>query len=189
MNNLIEKAFRKVDRRDFVPERYKGEADLDIPLPIGFGQTISQPTTVKMMLEWLDVAPGNKVLDVGSGSGWTSALLSKIAGDEGEIYAVERLPELKELGQRNCQNAGIKNVKFYLADKNIFGLPEFGPYDRILVSASAGKLPQELIGQLKIGGKLVIPVQNSIYEITRKTESDIDTIEHYGFVFVPLIKD
>jgi protein-L-isoaspartate(D-aspartate) O-methyltransferase len=186
--DLIEKVIREVRRADFVLPKYYGEVGIDAPLPIGFGQTISQPTTVKMMLEWLNAKTGDKVLDVGSGSGWTTALLSNIVGEKGGVYAVERVPELKEFGEKNCAKAGIKNAKFYLADKKIFGLSKFAPYDRILVSASAQELPQELIEQLKIDGKLVVPVGDSILEISKKTKDDIDIIEHYGFVFVPLIK-
>lgn len=188
MEDLIKSAFREVDRKNFVSKKYQDQVGLDIPLPIGFGQTISQPTTVKMMLEWLEAKSGDKVLDVGSGSGWTSALLAEIVGGKGKIYAVERILELKELGEKNCRKTGVKNVQFYLADKKVYGLPKFAPYDRILVSASADKLPNKLIDQLKINGKLIIPVQNSIYEISKKARDDVEILEHYGFVFVPLIK-
>lgn len=188
INELIEKVFRKVRRANFVLPRYRDEVRVDAPLPIGHGQTISQPTTVRVMLEWLDAKRGDKVLDVGSGSGWTTALLSNIVGSKGEVYAVERIPELKEFGEKNCQKAGIKNAKFYLADSKIFGLPAHAPYDRILVSASAKELPQELIDQLKIGGKLVIPVGDSVLEISKKSKDNIEIIEHFGFIFVPLIK-
>ena len=187
-NQLIKQAFENVNRADFVAARYCSQVDIDAPLPIGYSQTISQPTTVKMMLEWLDTKPGEKVLDVGSGSGWTTALLSDIVGSNGKVYAVERVPELKKFGEQNCQKVGLQNVKFYLAEKDILGLPTYAPYDKILVSASADNLPQELVEQLKIGGKIVIPIGNSIFEISKKSAKDIETIEHYGFVFVPLIK-
>lgn len=184
-NNLIEKAFEEINRSSFVLPKYKDSADLDIPLPIGSGQTISQPSTVKMMLEWLGVHPGNKVLDVGSGSGWTVALLSHIVGPEGRVYAVERIPELKEFGQENCRQAGIKNAKFFLAGEKL-GLPKEASFDRILVSASAEKISQELINQLKTNGKIVMPVGNSIFEIRRR-KNDLKITEHPGFVFVSLI--
>lgn len=188
MRTLVEKAFEEIDRADFVRERHRSSVDVDAPLPIGFGQTISQPTTVRMMLEWLDAQPGDKVLDVGSGSGWTTALLSNIVGKKGKVYAVERIPELLEFGKNNCQKIGLKNIEFYLAKKDQLGLSKRAPYDRILVSASAEELPQELIDQLKIKSKLVISVQNSVLEITKKSKGNIETEEHYGFVFVPLIK-
>ena len=189
MEDLIKSAFREVDRKNFVSNKYQDQADSDIPLPIGFGQTISQPTTVRMMLEWLDAQPGDKVLDVGSGSGFTSALLAEIVDRKGKVYAVERIPELEELGKKNCEDLDIKNIQFYLADKRIYGLPKFAPYDRILVSASADKLPHELISQLKVNGKMVIPVGNSVLEVKKINDSDIEIIEHYGFVFVPLIEN
>jgi protein-L-isoaspartate(D-aspartate) O-methyltransferase len=182
----IRQAFAKFDRADFVPPQVKHMATADMPLPIGAGQTISQPTTVEMMLEWLDAQPGDKVLDVGSGSGWTTALLSYIVGPRGKVFAVELIPDLVEFGRDNCEKAGVKNASFHQAGDE-YGLAEYAPYDRILVSASADKVPQELIDQLKPGGKLVIPVHNSIWEISKDQKSKIQTNEHQGFVFVPLI--
>jgi len=183
--NIVERAFESVDRADFVLPEYLKAADDDIPLPIGEGQTISQPTTVRLMLEWLDAQSGDKVLDIGSGSGWTAALLANIVGEKGKIYAVERVEKLKNFGQKNCQKIGLKNVSFYLTGPAL-GLPDFAPYDRILVSAAAEELPEELLDQLKIGGKLVIPIGNSIFEI-KKSKNSFKSLEHRGFVFVPLI--
>lgn len=188
IKNRVEKAFEEIDRANFIRPQNRGSVDIDAPLPIGYGRTISQPTTVKMMLEWLEAKSGDKVLDVGSGSGWTTALLSNIIGEKGKVYAVERVPELLEFGEKNCQKIGIKNVKFFLADKKIFGLKKYAPYNRILVSASAEELPQELIDQLKTGGKLVIPIKDTILEISKTLKKEIKIVEHYGFVFVPLIK-
>ncbi len=185
-NNLIIEAFQKIDRTNFVLPEYKNSADLDIPLPIGFGQTISQPTTVRMMLEWLDTKPGEKVLDIGSGSGWTTALLSQIVGPKGKVYAVELVPELKKFGQENCQRIGVNNAEFFIAGGKI-GLEKFAPYDRILVSASADRFPKEILDQLKVGGKLIIPIENTIFEI-EKDKKNLKTIWHQGFVFVPLIE-
>jgi protein-L-isoaspartate(D-aspartate) O-methyltransferase len=190
----IAQAFAKYDRVNFVPAAVKSSALEDRPLPIGYSQTISQPTTVEMMLEWLDAQPGDKVLDVGSGSGWSTALLSHIVGPKGRIYAVELVPELVEFGRQNAERAGVKNASFHQAGEH-YGLPEHAPYDRILVSAAAYKLPKELVDQLKPGGpstssgqaKLVIPVHNSIYEISKNQKGEIKSIEHPGFVFVPLL--
>jgi len=182
----IDGAFKAVDRANFVPKELRGSADIDAPLPIGYGQTNSQPYTVRLMLEWLGVQPGNKVLDVGSGSGWTTALLSHLVGPKGWVCAVEQVPELVEFGQDNCERIGVKNARFFTAGDE-FGWPEEAPFDRILVSASADELPQELVDQLSVGGKMVIPVQNDILEITKKTKDDLDIKKHEGFVFVPLL--
>jgi protein-L-isoaspartate(D-aspartate) O-methyltransferase len=182
----IGQAFAKYDRAGFVPEQVRHISGNDRPLPIGYGQTNSQPTTVEMMLEWLDIQPGDKVLDVGSGSGWTAALLSYLTGRRGRVYAVELVPELVEFGRENAEQAGVKNASFHQAGHE-YGLPEYAPYDRILVSASADKLPHELLKQLKPGGKLVIPIHNSIFEISKDKNNKTKSIEHPGFVFVPLI--
>lgn len=185
MDRLI-LAFAKFDRSDFVPQEIKSLAHNDWALPIGHEQTVSQPTTVKLMLHWLDVQPGDKVLDVGSGSGWTTALLSDLTGPKGKVFAVELVPELLEFGRNNAQRAGVKNASFYKAGDE-YGLPESAPYDRILVSASADKLPEELVSQLKPGGKMVIPIHNTILEISKYQKGKTEIIEHPGFVFVPLL--
>jgi protein-L-isoaspartate(D-aspartate) O-methyltransferase len=182
----VERAFTAIPRENFVPDDLRSRVDIDAPLPIGFGQTISQPTTVKMMLEWLEVEPGDKVLDIGSGSGWTAALLSKLVGPEGQVFAVELVPELVEFGRRNAERLSLKNVKFFQASRDI-GLPKHSPYDKILVSAAATRLPEQLLNQLKAGGKLVIPVNNDILEIEKTSKDRYETTRHPGFVFVPLL--
>jgi protein-L-isoaspartate(D-aspartate) O-methyltransferase len=184
--NYIEEAFRKVPRANFVEDKLVGQVGIDAPLPIGFGQTNSQPTTVRLMLEWLGPRFGDKVLDVGSGSGWTSALLAYIIGSKGKVYAVEKIPELVKIGRRNCQKLGVKNVSFYKAG-NEYGMFKYAPYDRILVSAAAQTLPPELLIQLKPKGKIVIPVRNDILEITKISNEDYETYVHNGFAFVPLV--
>ncbi|MDO8302119.1 MAG: protein-L-isoaspartate O-methyltransferase [Sedimentisphaerales bacterium] len=183
--NLIDNAFDTVRREDFVLPQDKIYADEDVPLPIGHGQTISQPSTVRKMLEWLDPQPGERILDVGSGSGWTTALLSRIVGPTGKIYALEIIPELSRTGKRNCQKIGITNVEFFVAGTKI-GLPRHGPYDRILVSAAAEEMQEALWSQLRLGGKLVIPVRYTIHEMT-KTTAGWNDVPHPGFVFVPLV--
>lgn len=175
-----------MDRRHFLPEDVRQAAAIDSPLPIGYGQTNSQPSTVRMMLEWLDPKPGDKVLDVGSGSGWTSALLSYLVGSEGLVYAVERIPELVRFGRDNCKQLGLGSVHFYEAGDS-YGLPECAPFDRILVSAAADELPSELISQLKVGGRMVIPIKSNIHIISKNTEIDIEDTVVPGFAFVPLV--
>lgn len=184
----IDAAFAAMPRGLFVPKYSQGEASYDIPLPIGYGQTISQPSTVAEMLEWLDVSPGDRVLDIGSGSGWTTALLSALVGSRGHVDAVEVIPELVELGRSHCQTAGVLNANFHIAGSEL-GLPSADPYDRILVSASAESFPSQLLAQLKTGGKLVIPVRSDILEITKSSETDHEVITHPGYMFVPLIQN
>lgn len=182
----IDDAFRTMKRADFLPPDRRDEAMRDAPVTIGHGQTNSQPYTVRLMLEWLDAQPGDKILDVGSGSGWTTALLAHIVGPSGSVYAVELIPELAEFGRENCKKAGVTNARFFQAGE-YFGLPKYHPYDRILVSASADKLPRELVDQLHPDGKMVIPVGSDILEITKTTAKTYDVTRHPGFLFVPLL--
>lgn len=182
-------AFSRINRVEFVPEDMESQADADIALPIGYGQTISQPLTVAFMLELLDPRAGQNILDVGSGSGWTTAMLSEIAGKDGKIVAIERIKELLERGKENVDKYGyVKKgiTKFHLADGSQ-GFAEKAPYDRILVSAAATSIPQTLKDQLKIGGKMVIPVKNSLVYLEKKEENNFAQEEFPGFNFVPLI--
>ena len=185
----ISEAFSKVDRKDFVLPEYAEAAYEDKPLPIGYGQTISQPSTVAFMLELLEVTEGLKVLDVGSGSGWTTTLLAHLVGDAGMVTGVEPIPELVKCGQTNL-------AKYYPAHKariykatNHYGCKDRAPYDRILVSASADTIPAELMNQLKPSGIMVLPVQNSIWKIVNKPAKNggFYKEEYPGFVFVPLV--
>lgn len=185
-NSRIDEAFEVVDRAKFVPKGLGSSAYLDTALPIGYGQTISQPYTVRLMLEWLEAQPGDKVLDVGSGSGWTTTLLSHLVGPKGRVFAVERIPELLEFGQENCDKFSVKNARFYAAGEE-FGLPEEAPFDRILVGAAADVMPPSLIDQLKVGGKMVIPIQQDIVEVSKKSKTGYDSKNHPGFIFVPLL--
>lgn len=197
VNNLIEKgylkteriigAFRAVSRRDFVPDSMKEESEANAPLPIGYGQTISQPLTVAFMLELLAPERGEKILDVGSGSGWQSSLLAHIVGESGKVFAIERIPELSEFGKENAEKYGFKNLEFIVGDGTL-GLKEESPFDKIIVAASAFReIPPELKKQLKIGGKLVIPVDRSIWLLEKTSDREFKETEYPGFVFVPLI--
>lgn len=185
----IEKAFKAVSRENFLPLGMLDQAARDVPLPIGYGQTNSQPSTVRLMLEWLKVRSGNKVLDVGSGSGWTTALLAHLAGKKGKIIAVERISELVKTGRDNCRRLGIKNVEFNKTLPSTFGWPKDASYDRILVSAAANELPLELVDQLARGGRMVIPVKGSILVIVKDEKNHVHIEEYPGFAFVPLIDD
>jgi len=183
-SNIIE-AFRHIDRADFVLDPTVSDIYEDYPLQIGYQQTISQPTTVAMMLEMLSPKEGEKILDIGSGSGWTTALLSFIVGEKGSVTGLERVDSLVEFGNDNLKKYRFKNSAIIQAKDELGIVDE--KFDKILVSASANELPYSLLEQLKVDGKLVIPVKNSIYEITKKEDGKIINIEHYGFRFVPLI--
>lgn len=183
-NNIIE-AFRKIDRADFVLDSSAPDVYGDYPLPIGYGQTISQPRTVAMMLEMLSPREGENVLDIGSGSGWTTALLAYIVGDKGSVIGLERVDSLVAFGSNNLRKYQFKNAKIVHATNGL-GLPH-EKFDRILVSAAADEFPVELTQQLKMGAKLVIPVRNSIYEVTKKENDAFEIKKYYGFSFVPLV--
>lgn len=182
----LDRAFEKIDRANFLPHHLRDLAHVNLPVPIGHDQTNSQPSTVYKMLKWLDTQPGDKVLDIGSGSAWTTALLAHLVGEDGYVYGIDKIPELVQLGAENCRKISLKNINIQLAGDSL-GLPSQAPFDRILVSASAKELPTELIDQLKIGGTMVVPVKNSIF-ILRKTGHDSHfTTEQPGFAFVPLV--
>lgn len=188
-SKLIE-AFRKVKRESFLPEDMKNLAELNEALPIGFGQTISQPLVVAFMMEQLRPRPGDKILDVGSGSGWTSALLGEIVGEQGKIIAVEVVPELKEFGEKNVAKYNFiakGRVRFVCADGSK-GYEKEAPFDKILCSAAARKeIPKSWQEQLKIGGRIVSPLGSAVCLLIKKGEKEFKKIEYPGFAFVPLI--
>lgn len=187
----IIEAFKKIKRVDFLPESLKNLAELNEALPIGFGQTISQPLVVAFMLELLEPKEGEKILDVGSGSGWTSALLAEIVGERGKVIGIEIIPELKDFGEKNVAKYNFVKkgrVEFVCGDGSK-GYEKEAPFDKILVSASVqGKLPEAWKEQLKIGGRIVTPIGNSIWLFIKKSKKDFEEFEYPGFVFVPLIE-
>ncbi|NOZ81925.1 MAG: protein-L-isoaspartate(D-aspartate) O-methyltransferase [Candidatus Micrarchaeota archaeon] len=182
----VEEALRKYPRELFVRDREK--AYIDSPLPIGYGQTISQPSTVVIMTEALCVEPGQKILEIGSGSGWQAALLSYLTGPKGKVYTVERIPELAEFARKNLEKVGANNVKVILGDGSK-GLPEFAPYDRIIVTAACREKP-EFVDQLKSGGRLVAPVgfpEQRMLIVDRTENGFTERFLPGWFIFVPLI--
>lgn len=177
-------AFRRIDRSNFIPENHRDEAYEDYPIPIGFGQTISQPTTVAFMIELLDPKPWNIILDIGSGSWWTTAILSCIIGETGYVTGTEILPELVIFGKKNLAKYPFHNALILQAGDKL-GVPG-SVFDRILVSAWAIQFPNELLNQLNYGGRLVIPVGNSIFLYEKDMEWIVRIEEFPGFIFVPL---
>lgn len=184
----IIKSFQKINRADFLPKELEFDAEADIPLPIGYGQTISQPATVAFMLELLQPQDNDKILDIGAGSGWQTALLCELVGPKGKMFAIERIKELKEFGEKNVKKYNYKNVKFMLGD-GYKGLKKYAPFDKIIVAAESLELSMVWKEQLKIGGRIVAPLKQSL-TVTDKISNDEFKIKEYpGFLFVPLITD
>lgn len=183
----VQAAFADVPREHFLPPEQRRYAAEDRPLPIGAGQTNSQPTTVRIMLGLLAVRPGEAVLDVGCGSGWTAALLGRLVGPDGRVVARERVPELAQTAADNLAALGMPWVQVGLAPANVLGAPEQGPYDRILVSAAAGRLPQPLVDQLAAPGRLVAPVGRRLSVVDRLPDGEVRVRRTGQFRFVPLI--
>jgi protein-L-isoaspartate(D-aspartate) O-methyltransferase len=187
-DNRVESAIQKVPRHNFVPESLKNRAYENSPLPIIEKQTISQPSVVSRMTEWLDLKEGQKVLEIGSGSGWQSAILANIVGN-GKIFTVERHAKLANFAKKNLEKLGIKNVTIIHGDGNL-GLPEESPFDRIMITAACKKIPNILLHQLSLDGLLIAPVGDDIQSLIllKKTSKGFVEIKNQkGYVFVPLL--
>jgi len=185
-DELVIRAMRKVPRHKFVPKEMQTSAYDDCALPIGEGQTISQPYMVAIMTEKLGLSGGEKVLEVGTGSGYQSAVLAEIAK---EVYTIEKVPALAERSRNMLQGLGYKNITVIAGD-GTEGLKEKSPFDGIIVTAGAPEIPKPLTEQLSEGGKLVIPVGDVFSQtlmVATKHKGDIKIEESIGCVFVPLI--
>jgi len=184
----VEKAFLETPRELFVPEKLKGYAYVDTPLEIGNGQTISAPHMVAIMCEALDIKKGQKILEIGAGSGYHAAIVSKLIGDKGHVYTIERFPSLADNAKKNLEKVGIKNVTVEVGDGSE-GLPKYAPYDIIYVTCAAPCIPQPLLEQLKDPGKLLIPVGQFIskLELLEKKNKKIIEKDLGGCAFVPLV--
>ncbi len=191
--NLI-RAFEKADRKYFMPAHLIDLAYEDTALPIGEGQTISQPYTVAFMLELLNPQKGEHVLEVGFGSAWQTALLAEAVGKNGKIYAFERIPALCEFGRKNLLRYPelYKRAELFCKDATQ-GLPEIageiGGFNGIIAAAELKEAPAAWRSQLKIGGCLVYPKENSIFREIKTGEHRFETAEYPGFVFVPFVQN
>jgi protein-L-isoaspartate(D-aspartate) O-methyltransferase len=184
--DAVDAAFHATPRELFLREADRPRASYDGPIEIGHGQTNSQPRTVAAMLRLLDVLPGQRVLDVGAGSGWTTALLAELTGPTGEVVGVELVPELAELGAANLATVGRSWASIEPAADGVLGDPGRAPYDRILVSAQAGELPQPLVEQLVDGGRMVVPVAGTMLLVVRGG-AGTEVTRHGSYRFVPLL--
>jgi len=187
----IIEAFKKVDRGKFVLPNLRTDSYTDTPLPIGMGQTISAPSMVAIMTENLNPTKGDKVLEIGTGSGYQAALLSKLVGETGKVYTLEIVESLVKFAKKNLKS--YKNVKVILSDGSV-GYEKEAKYDKIIVTAASPKVPEQLIEQLKKNGVLAIPVGNQFLQrfmLIRKKMADGKEImekEHIcDCMFVPLI--
>ena len=183
----VRKALGAIRREDFLPRSQRRHAGEDRALHIGYRQTNSQPTTVSNMLTLLEVEPGDRVLDVGSGSGWTTALLGALVGPTGEVHAVELVPELVAWGRENLATYSMPWTSISQASPDVLGLPAQAPFDRILVSAQASRLPDELVAQLTVGGVMVVPVAGAM-TVVRRTAGEPAVVQQGMYSFVPLIE-
>lgn len=187
-DEAILQALLAVPREVFVPARYQAAAYDDSPLPIPAGQTISQPYVVALMIQALDIGPEDKVLEVGSGSGYAAAVISRIAR---EVHAVERHEELATYARERLEQVGYDNVHVHHADGTM-GWPPAAPFDGIMVSASGPRVPKSLEEQLAIGGRLVMPIGRerglqTLIRLTRVGEEQYEEKDLGGVRFVPLI--
>ncbi len=183
--DAVDAALVAVPRAGFLPTAETKRSSFDGPISIGYGQTNSQPRTVATMLRLLDVQSGHRVLDVGSGSGWTTALLAYLTGPTGRVLGVEIVPELVTVGGDNLCACDMGWAAIEAADPDVLGRPEQSPFDRILVSAAARAIPDALVCQLTDAGRLVLPVSGTLLVIER--QGRVSTVsEHGSYRFVPL---
>ena len=175
-------AMQQVPREKFIKE--KGDSYLDTPLPIGFGQTISQPYIVAYMTDKLNINPLDKVLEIGTGSGYQAAVLAELTN---EVYSVERIFKLSQRTQKILETLGYGHIQLKVGD-GYKGWDEKGPFDKIIVTAMANEIPQLLVDQLKVGGQMLIPYNGKLELITKTGTKMYDTKSLIGVRFVPLVK-
>lgn len=186
----IIKAFKKIDRRNFILPEYKEYAYDNEPLPIGFNQTISQPSTVAFMIETLAPKSGQKILEIGAGSGWQTAILSEIVKPKGKVIALELIPELTFFAKKNVSQYNFvkKGTAQIINADGSKGYKKEAPFDKIISGAAAFKeIPRVWRDQLKIRGRIVAPVDRAVVVIDKLSKNNFSQEEYPGFVFVPLI--
>ncbi|MGA2130153.1 MAG: protein-L-isoaspartate O-methyltransferase [Candidatus Pacearchaeota archaeon] len=186
-------AFSKVNRENFISNNLKKMAYEDTPLPLTKGQTTSQPYTIALMLSNLHLKPGQKVLEIGSGSGYVLALISELIGKTGKVIGLEIIPELVKKSKENIEDAGYKNIKIYKRNGSN-GFPDEAKFDRILISAALRDVPEKIMAQLKTHGGILVAPKGSRFEqeiivIERHSEAEFEIKKRLpGFVFVPFVE-
>ena len=190
INDRVMQAMQEVDRIDFVPDTYKRQAYDNGPLPIGYGQTISQPFMVACMTDLLDLDPEHVVLEIGTGSGYQAAILSQLVK---QVYSIERIKELADEATERLKRLGYDNIEVRCVN-GYSGWHEKAPFDAIIVTAAATHIPQALIEQLKPGGKMVIPVglqymPQELMLVEKDLDGHTTTKSLFGVAFVPLITE
>ncbi len=187
-NEKVESAFRNIPRHEFVVPSELARAYYNEPLSIMNNQTISQPGVVSRMTEWLDIKAGQKILEIGTGSGWQTAILSYMVGN-GTVYSIERHSELVNFARENLEKLGIDNVHVILGDGSL-GYPEKSPYDRIIITAACTEIPLPLLEQLDENGLIIAPVGDSSQSmiLLKKISGEIVEIKNESnYIFVPLL--
>jgi len=184
----VEKAFLETPREEFLPSSLRNHAYMDTPLEIGKAQTISAPHMVAIMCEALDIRKDQKILEIGAGSGYHAAIVSKMIGNKGHVYTVECISSLAENAKKSLDRVGVKNVTVETGDGSM-GLSKYAPYDRIYVTCAAPDVPPPLIEQLKDKGKLLVPVGRQICDLMlfEKRGDKIISDNLGGCAFVPLV--
>ena len=184
-NPRVLEAMRKVERHRFVPREGQPDAYGDYPIPIGHGQTISQPYIVAFMTQALELEPGHRVLEIGTGSGYQAAILAELVK---EVYTIEIVPELADQARATLEAAGYKNAHVRTGN-GYLGWPEHAPFDRIVVTAAPDAVPPALVDQLRVGGLMAIPVGIGIQElqILRRTGTGVEVLQTIPVRFVPMV--
>jgi protein-L-isoaspartate(D-aspartate) O-methyltransferase len=187
-DNNVESAFRNIPRHEFIPSSELDRAYYNEPLPIMKNQTISQPGVVSRMSEWLDVEDGQNILEIGTGSGWQTAILSYLVGT-GTVHSIEIHPELEKFARKNLEKFCLDNVNVILGDGSM-GYPEAAPYDRIIITAACTEIPLPLLEQLSDDGLIIAPVgdtSQSLVLLKKTSKGIIEVKNESNYVFVPLL--
>ena len=181
-------AFRKVPRFDFVPEKYISSFAGDYPLPLKNGQTISQPYTVAILLEALNPKKNEKILEIGTGSGWTAGLIGHIVGKKGKVVSIDIFEDLIEFAKENMEKTKLKNIILIHGDGKQ-GYKKESPYNRVIIHAACDNIPKKIIGQTKIGGTIVAPLNAFLAQklmVFKKRKNKLEGNSLGNFIFVPL---